>query len=121
MRSFKLNDENDIDFSNGTMHEIKDIDKVAQDIRVRLKTFYGEWFKNNKAGVKYREKILVKNPDLKDIEMHIRQIILETQDVLSILEYKQYLTNNKSNQSLNVDFTVNTTFGTLNLNEVLSI
>lgn len=120
MRSLKLNDENDLDFSNGTLQQVTDIDKVAQDLKVRLKTFWGEWFLNNKVGVKYREKILVKNPDLKDIEMHLRQIILETKDVLSILEYKQNLSNNKSNQILNVNFSVNTTFGVLNLDEVLN-
>lgn len=48
-------------------------DRVAQQIKIALGFWLGEWFLDTAQGVPYLERILVKNPNMD----HIRQTILE--------------------------------------------
>ncbi len=50
---------------------IDDARRVAQQIKITLGFWRGEWFLDTSQGVPYLERILVKNPNLS----HIRQII----------------------------------------------
>lgn len=48
-------------------------DRVAQQIKITLGFWKGEWFLNTQQGVPYPERILVKNPNAS----HIRQVLQE--------------------------------------------
>lgn len=48
-------------------------DRVAQQIKITLGFWKGEWFLNTQQGVPYLERILVKNPNAS----HIRQVLQE--------------------------------------------
>lgn len=48
-------------------------DRVAQQIKITLGFWKGEWFLNTPQGVPYLERILVKNPNAS----HIRQVLQE--------------------------------------------
>lgn len=99
-------------------------DKVKQDLSIRLKTFWKEWFLDQRKGVKYKELIFEKytNESKKSIENHLRSIILDTKDIISIVSYTQVLNSSNLNSPvLEVNFTVSTTYGIITINESLKI
>lgn len=100
-------------------------DKVVQDLIIRLKTHFSEWFLDERKGLKYRELIFngkIDKNHLKDIESHIRQIILETKEVTSIISYVQKITySNLEYPKLEINFSVTTSFGTVTISENLTI
>jgi hypothetical protein len=50
-----------------------DAARVAQQIKITLGFWLGEWFLDTSQGVPYLERILVKNPNM----AHVRQTVLE--------------------------------------------
>jgi len=93
------------------------LDRVVQDLKVRLWIFFGEWFLDITAGVRFYGDVLVKNPDLNAIEALLKETITGTHDVIEILSFD--LQFNSSQRSAQIDFEVNTTFGTTTISEVL--
>jgi len=63
---------------------INDADKVAQQIKMNLLTFLGEWFLDVTFGVPYLEEILVKNPRMASVETILRKHIASVPDVICI-------------------------------------
>ena len=63
---------------------INDADKVAQQIKMNLLTFLGEWFLDVTFGVPYLEEILVKNPRMASVETILRKHIASVPDVIRI-------------------------------------
>lgn len=120
-KTLKLDNNGDLDISNATFHFVSDVDKCFQDIKVRLRTWYGEWFLDNTAGVRYKELILVKNYDIKTITDHLRTIILDTENVISCNNLKVELYYFDSAFQVKVSFLSITKFGEKYFNEVLSI
>lgn len=94
------------------------IDRVVQDLRIRLWFFLGEWFLNISAGVPFYQDIKIKNPDLNAIEAIFKEVIFNTDDVLEIISFD--LDFNSAQRKMTVQFEVNTTFGrTGTITEVL--
>src|SRR4051812_35959267 len=54
---------------------IDSADRVAQQIKINLLAFLGEWFLDTTFGVPYLESILVKNPRMPAIETILRKHI----------------------------------------------
>lgn len=107
----------DLEITNYDLSFVEDIDRVRQNLRIRLWFFFEEWFLDTTYGVKYYQLILVKNPNLTTVSSALKATILETEDVVSLLEYTQSF--DLVTRKLTVTFTVNTTFGTLRLTEVI--
>ena len=63
----------DLQLINGDFLVIDNNERIAQQLRVTLWEWLGEWFLDARDGVPYREYILVKNPNMK----HIRQVLTE--------------------------------------------
>lgn len=109
----KLNN-GDLDF--GKVYIVNGIDKVNQQVKVRLKWFLGEWKFDKTIGIPYFQEILGKvNPDYIYIFSLIKFEIEKIENVLKVeiidynyIEHKQELTFN---------IAVNTTFGSLIINE----
>ncbi len=59
---------------------------VAQDWKVRMWTFLGEWFLDQRVGVPYFENVLVKNPDLTLIESVFREVALSTSGIETVTD-----------------------------------
>lgn len=55
--------------------------RIAQQVKVTLLTFFGEWFLDETFGVPYLEYILIKNPDRSQIENIIRQKVMDVPGV----------------------------------------
>ena len=91
------------------------LERVKYNLKIKLWVFRGEWFLDTTVGLPYYENILIKNPNVPNIDSIIKVTILDTEDVNEILAYQSDYDNTL--RKLTVDFTVNTTFGILSMTE----
>jgi len=77
----KLTTDGDLDFSTGDLILLEHPDDIAQHLRIRLRFFLGEWFLDQRIGIPYFEKILIKNPNEAVIRSIYRDVILTTPGV----------------------------------------
>lgn len=90
---------------------------VQQRLKQSLWFFLGEWYLDVTDGVPYYQDILVKAPVQITVESILKSTILETPDVLELTQFD--LTYENDTRRLFLDFTVNTTFGSVTINEEL--
>ena len=83
--------------------------RVAQQIKVTLLLFFGEWFLDTSFGVPYLEDILVKNPKFAGINALLRARILDVPGVTRILALRMDF--DRARRELSVTFTAETPFG----------
>lgn len=103
-------------------YQIKAIDgadKVAQQIKMTLLTFLGEWFLNITFGVPYLEEILIKNPKLPTVENILRFKIKDVPDVQRIESFAMDF--DRRNRTLRVDFVATTQLGPIKDSIVLDL
>lgn len=118
MKDLRLDIErHDLEVTNYDLSFVSEIDRVRQQLRIRLWFFYAEWFLDTTYGVKYYELILIKNPNLGTVASALKATILDTPDVVNLLEYAQSF--DTVLRKLTVNFTVDTSFGLLEITEVL--
>jgi hypothetical protein len=86
-------------------------DQVAQQIKMTLLTFLGEWFLDIGFGVPYLEEILIKNPRLTSVESILRAKIKAVPDVEKITDFAMEF--NRRYRTLRVDFTAHTLLGAI--------
>lgn len=112
MKDLKLDvDRHDLLTEDFDLSLVDELDRVRQNLRIRLWFFFGEWFLNTTEGVRFYDFITLKNPDLGVVGDLMKAAILDTRDVNEILEYNQNFIT--STRKLEVEFTVNTSFGQL--------
>lgn len=70
---------------NGDVMFIDDVERVAQQIKIQLLTFLGEWFLDVTHGVPYLEYVLVKNPNFTLIRELFREQILKVDGVNNLV------------------------------------
>jgi hypothetical protein len=98
---------------------VRGIDSVAQQIKIRLLTFLGEWFLDVRAGVPYFESILVKNPDRLIVEGLFREQIEGVPEVQEIESLT--LAFDSLRRELSVTFRARTTVGVLEFDQPLGV
>ena len=100
---------NDSVLQNGDILMIDNAERVAQQILITLRFWYGEWFLNTTEGTPYLEYILVKQPNM----AHIRQILTEqiqsVEGVKSVTDME--LTFDQRERHLLVEYTADTDYG----------
>jgi hypothetical protein len=84
-------------------------DKVAQQIKITLLAFLGEWFLNTAFGVPYLEEILIKNPRMASVEVILRNAITNVPNVISIDSFTLFWDRQK--RILSVEFACSTDLG----------
>ena len=62
--------------------EIKE--SVAQKIKIKLLWFEGEWKWNVEEGMPYKDRLLIKNPEIDYFEGVIRQKIFEIEEITEV-------------------------------------
>lgn len=72
---------------NGNLKTVADNEAIGQHVDQRLKTFHGEWFLDNEAGVKWLDDVLGGKPNLPIAEALTKAEILDTDGVTGISEY----------------------------------
>ena len=107
----------DLVIRDGDFLHIDNAERVAQQIKIQLLTWYGEWFLDITHGVPYLEYILVKNPNFTLIRQVLMEQIQKVPDVDSVdaleIEY------NAKAREIQVDFAVSTKYGLVTRKEVL--
>lgn len=102
---------NDLILENGDLKLIDNAERVAQQILISLRFWYGEWFLDTGEGVPYLEYIFVKNPNT----AHIRQIITEqiqaVEGVQSVTDLTLHF--DRPGRALHAGYTVQTDYGLL--------
>ena len=109
--------DHDILIKDGDFLLIDNAERVAQQIKVKLLTFLGEWFLDTTWGVPYLEYILVKQPNQELIKQILSEQILSVDDVKSLnaleLDYQVKV------RTLIIGYEVSTEYGLITRKEVL--
>jgi hypothetical protein len=84
-------------------------DRVAQQIKINLLSFLGEWFLDTTYGVPYLEDILIKNPRMAVAETIFRQHIASVPDVIRVDSLA--VDWNRQKRTLVVEFSCTTNLG----------
>lgn len=109
--------DHDILIKDGDFLLIDNAERVAQQIKVKLLTFLGEWFLDTTWGVPYLEYILVKQPNQELIKQILSEQISSVDDVKSLnaleLDYQVKI------RALIVNYEVSTEYGLITRKEVL--
>ena len=74
----------DLELTNGQLTFIDSSSAIVQRVRSRLWFFKGEWYQDQRLGVDYFGKVLIKAPDLRQLESMFRKAILGTPGVASV-------------------------------------
>ena len=100
----------DVRFEDGDLVWLEDAEVVAQGLRIRLRRIMGEWFLNVDSGVNYESQVFARGAAR---EAHIREKIASFPNVREISRFEA--TTDPANRSITVDFTVETTFGSVDV------
>jgi len=104
---------NDYTFGSGINNFLQNTpDAVAQAVQTRLKLWSGEWFLDVTEGTPYLSGILGKYTN-DTVDQLIKQRILETQGVKSILDYQGVY--NGDTRSYTVGATIDTVYGSTDI------
>jgi hypothetical protein len=99
----------DLLFVNGDLVLIDGPQEVLQNILLRLGIFLGEWFNDNTIGIDYFGQILVKNPNLGNINAILLNQLLNVPGVIQVNAYS--FTPSFLTRSLGIAFKVLSTSG----------
>jgi hypothetical protein len=111
MSDIKLQDNaNDILLVNGNLSLADGQDAIMQQVRIRLRFFYGEWFLNRNEGVPYYADILVKSPDTGLITGILSRVVRETPGIKSVESFG--ITFNRATRTLACTFAATCDTGT---------
>lgn len=95
--------------SNGDIQLLDGARRVAQQIKVTLLAFLGEWFLDTSFGVPYLEEIMVKNPRWSTVNAVLRARIIDVPSVIRIRTLR--LEFDRARRSLSVTFDAETSEG----------
>lgn len=93
------------------------IDQIAQNLAIRLRFIFGEWFLNTLAGVPYYQYFFIKNPNQIQVETFLKNEILNTRGVNELTSFSSNFDGFSRNFTVN--FACNTIFGVLLMEQSL--
>ena len=96
---------------------IDNAERVAQQIKIQLLTFYGEWYLDTTWGVPYLEYILVKNPNFTIIRQIFKEQILSVDDVKAVDSLE--VDYDAQARTMKVDYIASTEYGLITRKEIL--
>lgn len=119
MSDLKLTPSGDIAIENDCIVLVDGKDAIAQDIRVRLQFFQGEWFLDRRIGVPYFQRILGQKPRLSVLKAIFRKAILTTPGVLSVSDLT--VSYDGTSRVIEVSFSASTTEGEITFDRELIV
>lgn len=84
-----LDSDGDIDITDNSASLVTEYEAIAQHLKIRLRTFLGEWFLDTRVGIPYYQEFLIKRPNKLVMDTRLREAILETPGITDLgpLEY----------------------------------
>jgi hypothetical protein len=107
----------DLVFHNNDLMLIDNAERIGQQIKITLQSWFSEWFLDTTQGIPYLEHICIKNPNLQHIRQIFRNAIMSVDGVDSVTELT--LNVNAKERILSVNYTANTSSGLLTRRELL--
>lgn len=118
MKDLALNPlTHDLEIRDQDILFVEKTDYIVQKLKIKLQFFLGEWFLDTSIGIPFFEEILIKNPNLPDIENLLKAAIIEVDGVNEILEFESNFS--KSTRSLDTTFKVNTDYGIIDFSDTI--
>ena len=110
MKTFALDENNNLILSRGNLLFINNADTVVQRVKNRLLFFQGEWFLDLNEGTPWYQEIFVKPINLNRITSVLKQRILETEGVnrITLFDISEYEPNSRK---LSINFEAETIYG----------
>lgn len=96
---------------------IDDAERVAQQIKIQLLTFLGEWFLDVTHGMPYLDYVLVKNPNIELIRQIFREAILSVDDVKDVNSIE--IDYDARQRVMKLEYEAETAYGLVTRKEVL--
>jgi len=114
----KLDSTGDLDIENYDLVLIDELDRIRQQLQIKLRLFLGEWYLDINQGIPYFQDVLEKNPDPVKLQSIFKAAIIGVPDVNRLLDFK--LEIDGSTRELNLTFKVDTTYGPIEFDGVLT-
>lgn len=102
---------------NGDVLFIDNAERVAQQIKIQLLTFLGEWFLDVTHGVPYLDYVLIKNPNFTLIRELFREQILKVDGVSNLVSID--IDFNPATRQMSLSYEAETKYGMITRKEVL--
>lgn len=102
---------------NGDVMFIDNVERVAQQIKIQLLTFLGEWFLDVTHGVPYLDYVLIKNPNFTLIRELFREQILKVDGVSNLVSID--IDFNSATRQMSLSYEAETEYGMITRKEVL--
>ena len=103
-----LADDHDLVLAaSGDARLVDGAERIAQQIKVTLLTFLGEWFLDIDFGVPYIEKVLIKSPQRAQLEAVFRARIADVPGVLAVRRLDLQIERTLRRLRVNVDIETN--------------
>lgn len=109
--------KHDLIIADGDFIVIDNAERVAQQIKIQLLTWLGEWFLDTTHGVPYLDYILVKNPNLELIASIFREQIMKVDDVDCVNSLE--IDYDAQTRTMTVDYEVSTSYALVSRKEKL--
>lgn len=118
MLDFALNAKtHDLIIADGDLIAIDNAERVAQQIKIQLLTWLGEWFLDITHGVLYLDYILVKNPNIELARSIFKEQIMKVDDVDDVTSLEIYY--NATERTMAVEYEASTSYGLVTRKEKL--
>lgn len=110
--TLKLDENDDLDVSGGTLHVIEGPDAIAQDLRTAFRTVLGEWFMGRQTvGTDWLGEVFRHAPNLAAITALLREKALSREGVLGVTTLELDTRFISVDRTLHVSFEVETVEG----------
>lgn len=109
--------KHDLIIADGDFIVIDNAERVAQQIKIQLLTWLGEWFLDTTHGVPYLDYILVKNPNLELIASIFREQIMKVDDVDYVNSLE--IDYDAQTRTMTVEYEASTSYGLVSRKEKL--
>lgn len=106
MIDMKLNAAGDIDLSSGGAELVTGLDASAQNLKIAMQSFQGDWFLDLRDGLPYIGRILIKNVNEGDIQSLFFRQAQRQPDVVSVDEIELTFLPTSNMRRLDVDLKV---------------
>jgi hypothetical protein len=103
----------DLIYDGADLLMVDELDQIEQSLKERLLFYRQEWFLDTTSGIPFYDEVLVKNPNIPNIENIIKAEIMDTPGAIELLSFQSEF--DAQARSYSVTFSLRTEFGIASL------